>query len=485
MGIARATAAVSNALPTLPALPTLAALPVMPSLAPLIPRRGRPVLPRPALPRTPLGRVLSRQTPSVVPGQPAPVTGPRTITPGMRVASLINTPIDTDIEGALQRRLRRRPSSLLAGRHEVMVLDAGDDGQWSVRVAGDRIVWRAGGDRHPNAIVRADLEVLTAVVDGTLSGVQAFLEERLTIRGSLGLAMALDGMFIHPDRPDTWARSNSVVAGSIRTAHVAAGPYEAPPVIILHGLGATNASVLPLVWELAADHRVYAPDMPGFGDTAAPHVDYTSEFFAGWLADYMDAIGVGRCAVIGNSLGGRVAIEAGLTMPDRVSAVVGLCPSPAFRRIRQLAPVVRYINTDLAAEVIRYPHALVVQGIRLMFALPDRLPGSWFDAAADEFGRVTSHHANRRAFASAGFQIYLEEAYGEKGFWERLPQLSPPALFLWGDSDRLVPSRFERHVRGALPQSQNIVMENSGHVPQCEHPIETADLVRAFLREHA
>jgi pimeloyl-ACP methyl ester carboxylesterase len=82
-------------------------------------------------------------------------------------------------------------------------------------------------------------------------------------------------------------------------------------------------------------------------------------------------------------------------------------------------------------------------------------------------------------------QIYLEEAFGARGFWERLPGLRPPALFVWGDRDRLVPHAFARHVVRALPNCESVVLRDCGHVPQFELPRETHRLVRSFLEKTA
>jgi pimeloyl-ACP methyl ester carboxylesterase len=106
---------------------------------------------------------------------------------------------------------------------------------------------------------------------------------------------------------------------------------------------------------------------------------------------------------------------------------------------------------------------------------------AWYEAAIDEFLRIFATPRGRMAFFSAARQIYLEEAYGEDGFWDRLPALSRPALFLWGDRDQLVPSGFARHVTEAVPGARSIVLEDCGHVPQFEHPELTHRLTREFL----
>jgi pimeloyl-ACP methyl ester carboxylesterase len=95
--------------------------------------------------------------------------------------------------------------------------------------------------------------------------------------------------------------------------------------------GATNASMLPVLADLAVDHRVLAPDLPGFGASAAPSSPYNATWFAAWVEAFQATTGSRGAVVIGNSLGGRVALEAGLSHPKSVRAVVLLTPSPAFR----------------------------------------------------------------------------------------------------------------------------------------------------------
>jgi len=258
-------------------------------------------------------------------------------------------------------------------------------------------------------------------------------------------------------------------------------PRDARPLVLLHGLGATNASLLPLLWNLAEDYRVIAPDLPGFGASAAPRGTYSAAWFMPWLRDFCRQVGATHPVLIGNSLGGRVALEAGLTRPDDFAGLVLLCPAPAFRRLRQWVPVVRVVRPGLARVAFPVGHRFVVGAIRTMFAKPDRLPQPWYDSAADEFLRVNASPAHRVAFFATMRAIYLDEAFGDRGFWTRLPSLTPPALFVWGDRDRLVPASFARHVDAALPGATSVVLEDSGHVPQFEHPARTAALVREFL----
>ena len=397
---------------------------------------------------------------------------------------MTSTPVrGADLDALLSSRLRRTlAGSVLEDRHVSIVFDADGQSSWTVEIDRGRSSVHRGGVDDPSLVIRGPAEVLADVISGARSGVHAFLDGNVTVRGDLGLSLQLDGMFADDvPRPDTYPRALEVEALGVRTRYLEAGPPDAPPVVLLHGLGATNASLLPCLTDLALDHRVLAPDLPGFGQSDAPKASYSPAWFAAWLEDFQRRTGSRPAVLLGNSLGGRIALEAGLEHPCSVRGLVLLTPSPAFRRLRQWVPAVRLLRPGLARLPIPLPHRAAVEGIRGMFSDPDRLPRSWYDAAGDECVRVFRSPAHRVAFFSCARHIYLEDAYGRRGFWDRLPALLPPALFVWGDRDRLVPSSFARHVAAALPGAGSIVLEDCGHVPQFECPQETMAMVRGFL----
>jgi pimeloyl-ACP methyl ester carboxylesterase len=386
---------------------------------------------------------------------------------------------------AARVRLGLAAGSALGGTRGSVVFDAAPAGAWSLLLDRGRVTVRRGAVRHPTTTIRVDPHTLAGLLNGERSGVEAFLAGDVTVRGNLALALQVDGSFDVGEPPAHFPRARAIDVDGVRTGYLEAGPPGAPPVLLLHGLGATNASMLPLLADLARDHRVIAPDAPGFGSSDAPHWDYTFAEIDRWLGEFQQAVGAPRAAVVGNSMGGRIAIEAGLSRPEAVERLVLLCPSPAFRRLRQAVPVVRLLSPELARLPARFPRSLVLLGLRSIFAEPSRLPRSWYDAAVDEFQRVMRSTGHRRALAASLRQIYLEEAYGERGFWDRLPGLSVPSLFVWGQRDPLVPAAYERHVVAAVPAARSVVVADCGHVPQFEHADETRALTRDFLAARA
>jgi len=390
--------------------------------------------------------------------------------------------MEFDLGQVLDARLRRPRGWAHRDTDGAVVIRSTDSSHaFTVRVRRGEGSLERSAIRAPKATVAADLATLRDVFEGNVSGLEAFYSGALSVRGNIGLALKLDLFFPPTNRPRSRIEPGIAMVDGIETFYLEAGPRDAPKVVLLHGLGATNVSMLPVLIELAKDHHVIAPDMPGFGESGKPSASYDFEFFARWLRSFVDVLHVDRATVIGNSLGGRVALEFGLRSPDRCERLVLLCPSMAWHAFRALVPVVRLFRPELAAVPWAVPQPLVVAVLRGMFSVPDRLRPSWADAAADEFVHSTRTAGGRVAFLAAARQIFIENGKGAGGFWNRLEGLSPPSLFIWGERDPLVPVGFALHTQRALPSARSIVLEDCGHVPQFETMERAAPLVREFF----
>jgi pimeloyl-ACP methyl ester carboxylesterase len=329
-----------------------------------------------------------------------------------------------------------------------------------------------------DAVLSADEATWRAVADDLRGGMAAFRSGRLRVRRDLHLGVG----FLAATAPAGGGRE----AGRLRFRHVrsAIGELsvmeagEGPAVVALHGLGATKASFLPTVAALADSRRVIAMDLPGFGDSVKPiAARYDPEFFARGVVALLDALELDEADLVGNSMGGRVAIETGLRFPERVRGMVLLAPSLAWLRDRPWAPYLRLVPPQLG--LIQPAPRQLVEGI-VRRIVPGADDEQWTAAGVDEFLRSYLSPRGRAAFYAAARNIYLEEPHGEHGFWTRLPALSVPSLFVWGRNDPVVPIGFARHVREALPNAEHLELR-CGHVPQLERPRETHEAIRRFL----
>lgn len=352
---------------------------------------------------------------------------------------------------------------------------------WAVELDEAGCVVTVSPERDPDVVIGTDAGTWLELREGQLSGLDAFRSRRLWARGNLDLAVAFEGFFQRPQGRPPLLRIHEVRAGKARISTLTAGD-GIETVILIHGLGSNKTSFFETVSALTPRHTVHAIDLPGFGSSSKPlRAPYDAAWFARSVTRFMDAMGVERAHLVGNSLGGRMAIEVGLREPGRVQSLSLLCPSMAWRRRRQFVPIVRLLRPELAAIPHTFGGAVVRQQFWTMFSRPERIHPAAADVAVEEFLRTYRSVNARVAFSAAARHIYLEEPDGPRGFYTRLRELEPPAMFVWGDEDPLVPLAFSRYVHDALPDARQVVLEQCGHVPQVEHPVDANALVHDFI----
>ena len=194
----------------------------------------------------------------------------------------------------------------------------------------------------------------------------------------------------------------------------------------------------------------------------------------------MDALEIQRPRIVGNSLGGRIAIEIGLIAPERTAALGLLCPAVAWIR-RSLHPLVRLIRPEVGMLPHAFRRSLVASHVRRMFHERDQIDPDVADLVVDEFRRIYhSPAAGTRSGQAPATSIWKRRS-GATGSIRGWRELRPPALFVWGANDSLVPPAFGRHVREWLPEAEQVTLEHCGHVPQVEQSERTNELLTEFF----
>jgi pimeloyl-ACP methyl ester carboxylesterase len=389
-----------------------------------------------------------------------------------------------DLSARVAEAFRSLPARYLgaeAGFDATYHVRLGDIGRsWEVRCTALGARVRAGASRRePDVVIGTDAETWLQLREGEISGVEAFSQRRLYARGDLDLAVGFEGLFRLPSGRPPLLRIHHVPVGKLKISTLTMG--EGPDMLLLHGLGATKSSFFDTAAALSRRYTVHAIDLPGFGGSSKPATaPYGTPYAAKAVIGTMDALGIERAHLVGNSMGGRVAIEVGLEWPDRVGGIALLSPAVAFVR-RDWQWLVRFARPELGM----LPHSLGRQRIEqtfwTLFADRDLVDPSVADIVADEFERIYRSRGARLAFIASARAIYLEPPFGRKGFYPRLSTLQPPALFVWASHDRLIPERFRHHVERWLPSAEQVVLEGCGHVPQVEVPERTNGLLERFF----
>src|SRR4051794_8802002 len=383
-----------------------------------------------------------------------------------------------DAIAALAERFDADALDLRRGRARVR-LEAGDGSTYDAVIAGRRIRLRSADENaEPDAVLSADPATWRRIAADYRGGMEAFRAGRLRIRGSIHVGVGFLAATSGSDEPGRleFETLRTRDFGAVSVLSAGTGPET---ILCVHGLGGTKASFLPTVNALAEHYRVVAMDLPGFGESDKPiGAPYDAAWFARSVLATMDALEVDGAHVAGNSMGGRVAIEAGLMDRDRIGGLILLSPALAWLRPRRWAPVVRALRPELGL-IQPAPRPVVEAMVRRLVPSGN---GGWTAAGIDEFLRSYLTRSGRAAFYAAARNIYLDEPHGDDGFWTRLESLESDSLFVWGRQDMLVPIGFMKHVERAMPRAKHVEL-GCGHVPQVERPRETHAAIRQFLAQ--
>src|SRR5947209_12572945 len=203
---------------------------------------------------------------------------------------------------------------------------------WEVRCTPHAARVRAGASRSAaDVTLTTDTDTWMSLRAGEFSGLEAFQRRLLGVRGNLDQAVAFEGLFRLPGGRPPLLQIRDIPVGRHRISTLTMG--AGPDVLLLHGLGGTRASFFETAAALSQRYRVHAPDLPGFGSSSKPpHGAYNALWFAQTMVGLMDALRIERAHIVGNSMGGRTAIEIGLIAPERVGALALLCPAVAWVR---------------------------------------------------------------------------------------------------------------------------------------------------------
>ncbi len=353
-------------------------------------------------------------------------------------------------------------------------LAVGEGGEWDAAVSAAGIELAPAEGSGYDARLSADAATWERIAADVRGGMDAYHAGSLHVRRNLHLGvgfLAATSGIVERGRLSFASVPTRVAALST----LSAGEGEA--VICIHGLGATKASFLPTVAALAEGWQMIAIDLPGFGESDKPlGAAYDAPYFADAVIALLDELGVERAHLVGNSMGGRVAIEVGLLRPERVGRIALLGPALAWLRDRRWRWLLR---APLPMLGLVQPAPRVITEPLVRSLVPGGRDG-WSAAGVDEFLRSYLTPRGRVAFYEAARNIYLDEPHGDEGFWTRLSGLSPRSLFVWGREDQLVPIGFRKHVERALPLARHLELD-CGHVPQLEAPVQTHAAIGDFF----
>jgi pimeloyl-ACP methyl ester carboxylesterase len=249
------------------------------------------------------------------------------------------------------------------------------------------------------------------------------------------------------------------------------------PVILLHGGNGSIEFWLYNVADLAASHRVYAFDMVGSGRSDYPDCSYSIEYQAEFLADFTIALGINSATLIGNSMGGAVALKFTRLYPDRVEKLV-LVDSMGLGQ--EISLGIRLITLPAIVSLLRPGRWMIPAMLRSNFYNSRQLPPEWIEFRYPIFAIPDRNRVILR-LGQSNFNLAGVRADVYQPIIDSLPEIDRPTLIVWGEQDRIIPVKHAYVAAAGLPHHQLEIFSDCGHHPYLEYPAKFNRLVLNFL----
>ena len=263
-----------------------------------------------------------------------------------------------------------------------------------------------------------------------------------------------------------------------RVAYRDAGTGEA--LLLIHGMAGSSATWRAVIPALSKRYRVLAPDLLGHGESTKPRGDYSLGAFAASLRDLLDALDIGRATVVGQSLGGGVAMQ--FTYQHRE-----YCRRLALISSGGLGPDLNWILRILSAPGAEL--LLPVVAPRPILHVGNKL-GAWLTSLGVQSPRAgemwsayssLSDQQTRQAFLRTLRSVVDYRGQAVSALGKIHVSHGLPTLLIWGEEDRIIPVAHGHAAHDAVPGSRLEVLPGVGHFPHVESPMAVVDILDDFI----
>lgn len=263
-----------------------------------------------------------------------------------------------------------------------------------------------------------------------------------------------------------------------RIAYRDAGAGEA--LLLIHGMAGSSATWRAVIPELAKRYRVVAPDLLGHGESAKPRGDYSLGAFAAWLRDLLDELGIRQATVIGQSLGGGVAMQFTYQHRDYCQRLVLISSGGLGPDLNWILRILSAPGAELVLPVVA-PQPVLNLGNKL---------GSWLTSAGIKSPRTgemwsaycsLSDRPTRQAFLRTLRSVVDYRGQAVSALGKIHVSYGLPTLLIWGEQDRIIPVAHGYAAHEAVPGSRLEVLAGVGHFPHVESPNAVVDILDDFI----
>ncbi len=254
---------------------------------------------------------------------------------------------------------------------------------------------------------------------------------------------------------------------------VGEGPHT---IVMVHGLGANGTHFEHLVRRMAHTHRIVGIDLVGCGWSKKPNIEYNVNLLRDHLLDFLDRRGIGRCTLVGHSMGGAVSLAAALKRPGQFDGLALLCAAGVAPLPRWMRTSARFaLKRELLLPVVALGSGFIIRNVFVSKA-KDNEYVTWFKRS---FARDSMTLPNFREWLRVCETLCLDLA--NRDYSDRLQHLHMPVLALWGDHDKLTAVPAVMRSLDSIRSVRTVMLRDCGHMPMIEYPEQTAWHLERFI----
>ena len=234
------------------------------------------------------------------------------------------------------------------------------------------------------------------------------------------------------------------------------------PIVVLHGWGANINTVVPIVNVLAENYKVYALDLPGFGQSEEPDEVIGSFGYVEIVKEFMDKMGIEKASFVGHSFGGKLSIIFGVEYPQLVDKLV-LIDSAGL--IPRRGP--KYYSKVYSFKALRW----IYKNLFFWIANENRLKKFYEKFGSDDYR--DSQGMMRKIFVKVV----------NENLKPLLKDINSPTLLIWGDKDDATPLYMGKIMENEIKDSGLVVIENGGHYSYLDNYSKFSAVIRSFFKQ--
>jgi len=259
---------------------------------------------------------------------------------------------------------------------------------------------------------------------------------------------------------ERWANLNG-----LKIRYLEAGRPNNRHILFIHGLGSAADRWLNIPDTLSEDFHTIALDLPGFGKSDKPTINYTIENFRKTIIHFIDSLKINKTSIVGHSLGGYIAAEVAI-QSNQVESLILIDSSGMLKEPTPLLEEYLKVAMNPTKDKVR-------KVLEQMVADPKRVPAKLVETFISRINLPNAKYA---------FKSTLENSANTQIGLDRLKLIEIPTLILWGIQDKVIPIQHSKIFKEAIKNSKIEIIQDAGHTPFAEKPDQVSEILYNFLK---